>query len=91
MLVALVAGDELPENVVHEIETRGLAFRPGEEFRAQLTIAGADNRVLLALGKAKITESEAGPEDKSAPEHLSHLAKAGNSSATSNSRKPPRN
>jgi tetratricopeptide (TPR) repeat protein len=77
VLVALVAGDALSENVVHEIEARGLAFRPSDEFRSQLTTAGADSRILLALSKAKISESAAGPENKAAAEYLGHLAKAG--------------
>jgi hypothetical protein len=76
-LAALVAGGALSENVVHKIETRGLAFHPSDEFRFQLTIAGADGRVLQALRKAKISGSAAEAEDKSAAEHLSHLAKAG--------------
>jgi len=76
-LVALVAGNALSENVVHEIESRGLAFRPSDEFRSQLTIAGADSLILQALSKAKISESAAKAEDKAAAEHLSHLAKAG--------------
>ena len=51
-LLALVAGNALNENVVHEIESRGLAFRPGDGFRSQLKDAGADARVLAALGKS---------------------------------------
>lgn len=76
-LVALVAGGALSENVVHEIETRGLAFRRSDEFLLQLTIAGADGRILQALGKAKISGSGAEAVDKGAAERLSHLAKAG--------------
>ena len=76
-LVALVAGDALSENVVHEIATRGLAFRPSDEFRFQLTVAGADGRVLEALRNAKISGSATEAMDKAAAERLNHLAKAG--------------
>jgi hypothetical protein len=61
-LLALVAGNALNENVVHEIVSRGLAFRPGDGYRSQLSAAGADARVLAALGKAPIS-SPAGTAD----------------------------
>jgi hypothetical protein len=51
-LLALVAGNALSENIVHEIESRGLSFHPTNAYRAQLTAAGADPRVLAALSKA---------------------------------------
>jgi len=36
-LLALVAGNALPENVVNEVRARGVAFRMDASFRAQLT------------------------------------------------------
>src|SRR5580700_8515740 len=53
-LVALVAGNALSNDVAHEIESRGLAFRPTEQYRSLLTDAGGDARILKALGNAKI-------------------------------------
>src|SRR5260221_6526776 len=52
-LLALVAGNALPENIVNEIHTRGIAFRMDDSFRAQLKTAGATPSVLAALGAAK--------------------------------------
>src|SRR6266581_1070134 len=76
-LLSLVAGNALAENVVHEIESRGLSFRPAPSYRSQLTDAGADPHVLIALGKARIIAPSANAEDKSSPELLQHLAAAG--------------
>ena len=76
-LLALVAGNALSENVVHEIDSRGVAFRPSDPYRSQLTLAGADVPELAALGKAKISEPTANTENKSTSELLQHLASAG--------------
>jgi tetratricopeptide (TPR) repeat protein len=76
-LLALVAGNALSENIVHEIETRGLAFRPGDQFRSLVTEAGADSPILAALNKAKTGEASApGPNDGTG-KLLEHLAGAG--------------
>ena len=40
-LLALVAGGVLPENVVHEINSRGLAFHPSTAYATMLRDAGA--------------------------------------------------
>ena len=53
-LMALVAGGALSEDIVHEIESRGLAFRPGDQYQSLINIAGSDALVLAALKKAKI-------------------------------------
>src|SRR5260370_35832447 len=76
-LLALVAGNALNENVVHEIESRGLAFRPADEYRSQLTNAGADARVLAALGKAAISSAPGVADTKESSELLQHLSAAG--------------
>jgi len=76
-LLALVAGNVLSENVVHEIDSRGLAFRPDDTYRFQLTTAGADAHVLTALSKAKTSVPSGSAEKKSSSELLQHLAMAG--------------
>jgi hypothetical protein len=72
-LLALVAGNALNENVIHEIESRGLAFRSGDGFLSQLKDAGADTRVLAALAKATITSAAATVDTKKSSELLQHL------------------
>ena len=52
-LLALVAGGVLPENLVREIGTYGLAFHPDDPYRSQLKNAGADDSILKALDSAK--------------------------------------
>jgi tetratricopeptide (TPR) repeat protein len=73
-LLALVAGDILPENVVFDIQSRGLDFVPDASYKALLKSAGASAKVLAALNTAKI--GSAGSTDSSADaqllEHLSH-------------------
>lgn len=76
-LLALVAGNVLSENVVHEIESRGLAFRPTDAYRSQLATAGADAHVLTALSKAKTGVLSSSAEKKSPSELLQHFAMAG--------------
>ena len=39
-VLGLVAGNALPENVVRETATNGLAFRPHEPYRTLLKTAG---------------------------------------------------
>lgn len=74
-LLALVAGDCLPENTVFEIRSRGLSFTPDDKYKSLLKDAGADPTVLAALGATKITnEQSASTED---PALLQHLSSAG--------------
>jgi tetratricopeptide (TPR) repeat protein len=58
-LLALVAGNALPENIVNEIRSRGIAFRVNDTFRAQLKVAGAAPSVLAALNAAKAPAKDA--------------------------------
>jgi tetratricopeptide (TPR) repeat protein len=74
-LLALVAGGALPENIVNEIKSRGLAFHPGDQYRAQLETAGAESTILTALNMAKISVSVESSDDH--VEFLQHLAQAG--------------
>jgi len=74
-VVALVAGDALPEDVAHAISAYGLAFHPGDTLRAQLKTAGATPGVIAALHAARVTPSNA-PEHDGNPESIAHLVKA---------------
>jgi superkiller protein 3 len=76
-LLALVAGNALSENIVHEIASRGLAFRATDAYLAQLTDAGAGAPVLSALGKATLSVQPESSENKPSPALLQHLASAG--------------
>src|SRR6266852_1937569 len=76
-LIAQVAGNSLSENIVHEITTRGLAFRPTDQYRALLTTAGGDVLVLTALKNAKISDRAERTEANGTGELLQHLATAG--------------
>jgi tetratricopeptide (TPR) repeat protein len=72
-LLALVAGNALPANVVHEIDTRGLNFHPDDAYRTLLKKAGADATTLAAMDKARVAE---GAEDKPEIDLLQHLSTA---------------
>src|ERR1700676_3844966 len=76
-LMALVAGNSLSENVAHEIESRGLAFRPSDQFRLLLTGAGAGEGVLKALGNAHLTDEPTTEGTDSSRQLLAQLAEAG--------------
>jgi tetratricopeptide (TPR) repeat protein len=76
-LIALVAGTSLSETVVHEIESRGLAFRPSDQYRALLTEAGGDTRVLAALRNAKTIGGAANDGNDTSGQLLQHLSTAG--------------
>jgi tetratricopeptide (TPR) repeat protein len=76
-LIALVAAESLDQNIVHAVESRGIAFRPPEQYRALLTTAGADAPVMDALKSAKISADATFPEQTDSPEVLAHLATAG--------------
>jgi tetratricopeptide (TPR) repeat protein len=71
-LLALVAGNALPENVAHEVECRGVNFRVTDEYRGWLKAAGAQDGLVSAITKAKLAGSAA--VDR---ELLQHLANAG--------------
>jgi tetratricopeptide (TPR) repeat protein len=75
-LLALVAGDSLPENVVFEIRARGLSFTPDDKYKSLLKDAGADPTVLAALDTAKIT-NEAQPATTKDSALLQSLSSAG--------------
>jgi hypothetical protein len=57
-LPALVAGDSLPENIISEIQSRGLTFSPDDNYKSLLKTAGADTSVLGDLTTAKIVSGE---------------------------------
>jgi tetratricopeptide (TPR) repeat protein len=75
-LLALVAGNALPEDIVDAIETNGLAFRPDDDYSSLLTTAGADPTVISALNGAKATRDQTA-EAESGKEFLQDLAQAG--------------
>jgi hypothetical protein len=52
-VLALLAAGVFPENLVHDIESRGTAFALDDNFSALATAAGADAVVMAALRKAK--------------------------------------
>jgi tetratricopeptide (TPR) repeat protein len=74
-LLALVAGNALPENIVNGIRARGVAFRMDDSFRAQLTTAGATPSILAALAAAKPPAKDAA-EEKPDLVLLQHIATA---------------
>src|ERR1700676_5382847 len=76
-LMALVAGNALSENIVHEIALRGLAFRPGDQYRSQLAAAGGDAAVLAALKSGRIGDSVNHTEKDDVSPFVKHLASAG--------------
>src|SRR5260370_41961071 len=76
-LIAQVAGNSLSENIVHEIATRGLAFRPTDQYRSLITTAGGDALVLSALKNPKISDRAERTEANGTGELLQHLATAG--------------
>ena len=75
--LALVSGNALSENIVHEIAARGLAFHPGDRFRALVTEAGADSRIVAALNNAKTSDASTPAENAEPGDLLQHLAEAG--------------
>src|SRR5271169_2067537 len=77
-LVALVAGNALPENIVTEVGKRGLAFAPTEGFKTQLATAGAAPDVLRAISKATVRLRAQHDNPKLEAEGRQHLALAGN-------------
>ena len=75
-LLALVAGNALPESTVDVIKADGLAFKPDDDYRALLKTAGADPTVLAALNGAKIAGNQSA-QDESGKDFLQDLANAG--------------
>lgn len=73
-LLALVAGNALPENVVQEIATNGLTFHPDAAYRGLLANAGADAKILKALDTAKVSTSDSG--ERANADMLQHLSEA---------------
>jgi tetratricopeptide (TPR) repeat protein len=85
-LLALVAGNVLCDDEVRDIESRGLAFRPNDEYSSFIATAGGDSRLLDALKAATIRDGSDGIKDSEdskgseggAPDPLlQHLATAG--------------
>jgi tetratricopeptide (TPR) repeat protein len=75
-ILALVASEIIPDNVVMEIQADGLAFLPDDEFRSLLTDAGADPKVIAALNVANAISSSAS-ESASEKQLLQRLSRAG--------------
>jgi tetratricopeptide (TPR) repeat protein len=76
--MALVAGNALSENIVQEINSRGLAFGPNDRYRSLIQAAGADSALMAALRNAKIASSGQGAANDVAKDQLlQHLATAG--------------
>jgi tetratricopeptide (TPR) repeat protein len=77
-LLALVAGNALNENIVHEVQTRGLAFRANDAFKAQLSTAGACPCLLTAVANAKtshVSDKADGETEVALQNHLSAAGK----------------
>ena len=73
-LLALVAGNALPENIAALIESRGVAFQPSEEYERLLKQAGANAGMMKALQKARVS---ADGDAKGETQVWSHLSLAG--------------
>ncbi len=73
-LVAIVAGEIMPENVAYDLRSRGVDFVPDDAFRSLLKSAGADDRIMQALHAAKADSRNADEDAGDAPllQHLSH-------------------
>lgn len=76
-LIALVAGNSLSENIAHEVELRGLAFRPNDQYRSLLTEAGGDERVLKVLANASTSGAPAYEGMEESGRLLTQLSAAG--------------
>jgi tetratricopeptide (TPR) repeat protein len=76
-LLALVAGNALSENIVREVQTRGLSFRVDDAFKAQLSTAGADTTLLTALANAKPIHASDKPDGETEVALQNHLSSAG--------------
>lgn len=76
-LVALVAGNALPENVVAAVKTRGLSFAPAAQYKAQLSTAGATREILEAVSKATNGATKEVEETQTEAAGREHLVQAG--------------
>jgi len=74
-VLAIVAGEIMPENVAYDLRARGVDFVPDAAFQALLKSAGADDRVLQALRAAKVDSKNADEDsgDTVLLQHLSHV------------------
>jgi tetratricopeptide (TPR) repeat protein len=73
-IFTLVAGNALPQNIVHEINNRGLNFHPTAEFQVQLRKAGADDSILAAINKTEVINTSEDLLDKELLQHLTVAA-----------------
>jgi tetratricopeptide (TPR) repeat protein len=77
-LLALVAGNELSESIVQQMKSRGLAFRPNEQYETLIQTAGGDAALITALRNARIADSGQSTESNASREQLlEHLAAGG--------------
>ncbi len=76
-LFGLLAGNALAEDVIHEIDSRGVAFRLTEQCRSLVTEAGGDSRVLKALENANAVKIEEISGCDGSDKLLQHLSSAG--------------
>lgn len=76
-LMALVAGNALSENIVYQVQTRGLAFHPDTIYKTQLKSAGADALLLGSLDKVKVVAHSQAEEGPTELELITHLSNAG--------------
>jgi len=76
-LMALVAGNALSEDIVKEIGSRGLTFRPSDQYQSLIATAGGDTLVLGALKNAKSANQADGAGNDATGQLLQHLAMAG--------------
>jgi tetratricopeptide (TPR) repeat protein len=75
-LLALVAGNALPEDILSSLKNSGLTFTPTPEYLQQLKNAGASADLLKAINKAAVHPSFPA-EDKLGAEWWPHIAEAG--------------
>lgn len=73
-VMAVQAGGALQANISYDISTRGLNFRPTDEFLALMKNAGADETVLKALKTAKLNASAESKPDLELVQQLSDAA-----------------
>jgi tetratricopeptide (TPR) repeat protein len=76
-LLALVAGNALSENIVREVQTRGLSFRVDDAFKRRLSTAGADTNLLTAVANAKTTHASNKADGETEVALQNHLSSAG--------------
>jgi len=76
-LIALIAGDALPESVIALVKAHGLAFKPSELYLKQLAEAGANVQELDVVSKAVVHADMEAEDFKQESQILAHLATAG--------------